>query len=236
MEGGDLDGFINHFELLVHHAGYRPDKFLVLQKFTDGLPFGMYKAIYEVDNPPVTYQGWRDTALQKQKKRVHMKGHLNMFKSPKPWVPSKPTWGNQHNIFQPPLDQYAMDTSPGHVKAWVTEISDYMPGGNHWHQSVNNWANRPNKFQPKGPREVFVIFVETWGTSLAIAHRNHPQIYKVPGSDKDNNARNKDPAMPDKTRWMKRNNRQMYKQYVTITPQKNKPKHGSPTSLTKTRK
>ena len=75
MEGGDLDGFINRFELLVCHAGYRPNKYLVLQKFTDDLPFGMYKAIYEVDDPPVTYQGWCDAVLQKQKKWVHMKGH-----------------------------------------------------------------------------------------------------------------------------------------------------------------
>ena len=58
MEGGDLDSFINFLELLVCHAGYRPDKSLVLQKFTDGLPFGMYKAIYKTGNAPVTYQGW----------------------------------------------------------------------------------------------------------------------------------------------------------------------------------
>ena len=50
MEGGDLDGFINHFELWVCHVGYRPDESLVLQKFTDGLPFGMYKAIYKTSN------------------------------------------------------------------------------------------------------------------------------------------------------------------------------------------
>ena len=54
MEGGDLDGFINLFKLLVCHAGYNPDESLVLQKFTDGLPFGMYKAIYKNDNPPIT--------------------------------------------------------------------------------------------------------------------------------------------------------------------------------------
>ena len=29
-----------------------------------------------------------------------------------------------------------------------------MPGGNRWPQSVNNPANRPNKFQPAKPREV----------------------------------------------------------------------------------
>lgn len=58
MEGGDLDGFINRFELLVCHAGYRPDEDLVLQKFTDGHPSGMYKAIYKSGHIPQTYQGW----------------------------------------------------------------------------------------------------------------------------------------------------------------------------------
>lgn len=74
MEGGDLDGFINHFELLVCHAGYRLDDSLVLQKFTDGLPFGMYKMIYEGSKVPQTYQGWCDAAIAQQKKFVHMKG------------------------------------------------------------------------------------------------------------------------------------------------------------------
>ena len=39
MEGGDLNSFINRFKLLVRHAGYRPDELLVLQKFTNRLPF-----------------------------------------------------------------------------------------------------------------------------------------------------------------------------------------------------
>ena len=47
-----------------------------------------------------------------------------------------------------------MDTSPGRVKARVAEVDDFMRGGNRWPQSVNNPANRPNKFQPTKPREV----------------------------------------------------------------------------------
>ena len=118
MEGGDLDGFINHFELWVRHAGYRPDESLVLQKFTDRLPFGMYKAIYETGNAPVTYQGWQDAAIKQQKKFVHMKGHLDMFKTHKPQTPvAKPKWGNTCNFYQPPLDPYTMDTSPGRTKS-----------------------------------------------------------------------------------------------------------------------
>ena len=66
MEGGDLDGFINRFEILVRHAGYDPDHSMVLQKFTDGLPMEMYKNIFNKDNAPTTYQGWREAAIQQQ--------------------------------------------------------------------------------------------------------------------------------------------------------------------------
>ena len=114
MEGGDLDGFINRFELLVCHAGYWPDNSLVLQKFTDSLPFGMYKTIYKGQNVPQTYQGWHDVAITQQKKFVHMKGRLDMFKTQKPKAPTtKPKWGNMHNFYQQPIDPNAMDTSPG---------------------------------------------------------------------------------------------------------------------------
>ena len=172
MEGGDLDGFINRFELLVCHARYRPDEVLVLQKFTDGLPFGMYKTIYESNNPPVTYQGWRDAAIEQQKKFVHMKGRLDLFKSAKPRVPpTKPKWGNTRNFYPPPPDPYAMDTSPRRVKARVVEVDDFAPSSNRWRQSVNNPNNRPNQFQPAKPREVICYNCSNAGH---IAH-NCPQ-------------------------------------------------------------
>ena len=52
------------------------------------------------------------------------------------------------------MDPNVMDTSPRQVKAQVAEVSDFIPGGNRWNQSVNNLANRPHKFQPTAPREV----------------------------------------------------------------------------------
>ena len=118
MEGGNLDGFINHFEILVRHAGYDPDHSMVLQKFTDGLPMEMYKNIFGKDNAPTTYQGWCDTAVEQQRKWVHYQGRLDLFKTnkPKPFQKQtfpKPAWGNAPNTFRPPRDPYAMDTSPG---------------------------------------------------------------------------------------------------------------------------
>ena len=104
MEGGDLDGFINRFEILVRHAGYDPDHSLVLQKFTDGLPMEMYKNIFGKDNAPTTYQGWRDAAIIQQRKWVHVKGRLDLFKTnkPKPFqkqVFPKSAWGNAPNCY-----------------------------------------------------------------------------------------------------------------------------------------
>ena len=154
MEGGDLDGFINRFEILVRHAGYDPDHSMVLQKFTDGLPLEMYKNIFNKDNAPTTYQGWREAAINQQRKWVHYRGRLDLFKTvkPKPQFP-KPSWNNTHGSSWP-KDPNVMDTSPGRVTARVAEVGDFMPGGNRWPQSVNNPANRPNKFQPAKPREV----------------------------------------------------------------------------------
>ena len=154
MEGGDLDGFINRFEILVRHAGYDPDHSMVLQKFTDGLPMEMYKTIFGKDNAPTTYQGWREAAIQQQRKWVHYQGRLDLFKTakPKPSFP-KPSWNNTRGSSWP-KDPNAMDTSPGQIKVRVAEVEDFMRGGNRWPQSVNNPANRPNKFQPAKPREV----------------------------------------------------------------------------------
>ena len=159
MEGGDLDGFINRFEILVRHANYDPDHSMVLQKFTDGLPMEMYKSIFGKDNAPTTYQEWRDATIQQQRKWVHYRGRLDLFKTnkPKPFQKQtfpKPAWGNAPNTFRPPRDPYVMDTSPGRVQARVAEVDDYFRGGNRWSQSVNNPANRPNKPQNRGPREV----------------------------------------------------------------------------------
>ena len=154
MEKGDLDSFINRFKILVRHARYDPDHAMVLRKFTDGLPLEMYKVIYGRERPPVEYQQWREAAIDQQRKWVHMRGCLDLFKTTKakPQFP-KPKWNNTCGSSWP-KDPYAMDTSPGRVKAQVAEVDDFMHGGNRWPQSINNLANRPNKFQPAKPREV----------------------------------------------------------------------------------
>ena len=172
MEKGDLDGFINRFEILVRHAHYDPDHAMVLRKFTDGLPLEMYKVIYRRERPLVGYQQWQEVAIEQQRKWVHMRGRLDLFKTTKPKLQfPKPQWNNARGSFRLPPDPNTMDTSPGRVKARVAKVSNFMPGGNRWSQSVNNLANRPNKFQPVKPREVICYCCEKAGHIA----RNCPQ-------------------------------------------------------------
>lgn len=63
MENGQLDKFVNKFELLVHLAGLNLDSTLVLCKFTDGLLCAMYKNIYKLPHKPITYEQWCEAAL-----------------------------------------------------------------------------------------------------------------------------------------------------------------------------
>ena len=78
----------------------------------------MYKIIYGWERPPVGYQQWREAAIDQQRKWVHMRGRLNLFKTTKtkPQFP-KPQWNNTHGSSWYPKDPNAMDTSPGQVKA-----------------------------------------------------------------------------------------------------------------------
>src|ERR1700744_3242978 len=75
MEGGELDSYISHFETLVCHAGPNIHEKLVLNTFTAGLPFTMYKEIYNLQPQPITYKQWRVATVEQQKKWVHLKGN-----------------------------------------------------------------------------------------------------------------------------------------------------------------
>ena len=62
----------------------------------------------------VGYQQWQEAAIDQQRKWVHMRGRLDLFKTTKskPQFP-KPQWNNARGSSQFPKDPYAMDTSPG---------------------------------------------------------------------------------------------------------------------------
>ena len=80
MNGEALDDYISHFELLVHHAGLAINDQLVVDIFTAGLPYNMYKELYNIQPPLVMYKDWRTAAIEQQKWFIHLKGSQEGFK------------------------------------------------------------------------------------------------------------------------------------------------------------
>jgi hypothetical protein len=71
MKEGNIDEYVAQFDTLVHEAGFDPDDLQTLEKFTRGLPIGLYENIYQF-NLPTDYEGWRRAALNQQQKWIHM--------------------------------------------------------------------------------------------------------------------------------------------------------------------
>ena len=138
MKGEELDDYISHFEALVRHAGLAINDQLVVDIFTAGLPYNMYKELYNIQPPLVMYEDWRTAAIEQQKRFIHLKGRqegfkqcLEKFKSPRnTQQPRKAPFGAPK--YEP------MDTSPGRTRARLAEAEDFLPGGNRWGQAVAN--------------------------------------------------------------------------------------------------
>ena len=138
MKGEELDDYISHFEALVRHAGLAINNQLVVDIFTAGLPYNMYKELYSIQPPLVRYEDWRTAAIEQQKRFIHLKGRqegfkqcLEKFKSPRnTQQPRKAPFGAPK--YEP------MDTSPGRTRARLAEAEDFLPGGNRWGQAVAN--------------------------------------------------------------------------------------------------
>ena len=80
MKGEELDDYISHFEALVHHTGLAINDQLVVDIFTAGLPYNMYKELYNIQPPLVMYEDWRTAAIEQQKRFIHLKGWQERFK------------------------------------------------------------------------------------------------------------------------------------------------------------
>ena len=74
MKGEELDNYISHFEVLVCQAGLAINDQLVLDIFTTGLPYNMYKELYNIQPPLITYEDWRTAAIEQQKCFIHLEG------------------------------------------------------------------------------------------------------------------------------------------------------------------
>ena len=76
MEQGDLDGYINKFERLAQLTGYGLDTPFVLDKFGRGLVPGLYAAIVNGPDDPVTWTDWVRLAQRYQQKYLLVQSNL----------------------------------------------------------------------------------------------------------------------------------------------------------------
>ena len=79
MKGEELDDYISHFEALVHHTGLAINDQLVVDIFTAGLPYNMYKELYNIQPPLILYEDQRTAAVEQQKWFIHLKGRQEGF-------------------------------------------------------------------------------------------------------------------------------------------------------------
>ena len=115
MKGEELDDYISHFEVLVHHARLTINDQLVVDIFTAGLPYNMYKELYNIQPPLVMCEDWRTAAIEQQKRFIHLKGRQEGFKQRlEKFKALCNTQQSQRAPFGAPKYE-PMDTSPGHT-------------------------------------------------------------------------------------------------------------------------
>ena len=138
MKGKELDDYISHFESLVCHARLAINDQLVVDIFTAGLPYNMYKELYNIQPLFVIYKDWWTAAIEQQKQFIHLKGRQEGFKQrlEKFKAPCNTQQGRRAPFGAPKYE--LMDTSPGRTRARLAEAEDFLLGGNRWGQAVAN--------------------------------------------------------------------------------------------------
>jgi hypothetical protein len=76
MEHGDLDGYVSKFEHLAQLASYDLNSSLVLDKFGTKLIPGLYAAIINGSDKPVTWMDWVCAAQKYQQKYLLVQANL----------------------------------------------------------------------------------------------------------------------------------------------------------------
>jgi hypothetical protein len=76
MEHGNLDGYTSRFERLARLAGYDLNSSLVLDKFGSKLIPGLYAAIVNGPDEPVTWTDWVRAAQKYQQKYLLVQANL----------------------------------------------------------------------------------------------------------------------------------------------------------------
>jgi hypothetical protein len=84
MECGDLDGYVSKFERLARLAGYDLNSSLVLDRFGSKLIPGLYAAIINGPDKPVTWTDWVRAAQKYQQKYLLVQANLGDRRSKDP--------------------------------------------------------------------------------------------------------------------------------------------------------
>jgi hypothetical protein len=84
MERGDLDGYVSKFEQLARMAGYDLNSSLVLDRFGSKLIPGLYAAIINGPDEPVTWTDWVRAAQKYQQKYLLVQANLGDRRSKDP--------------------------------------------------------------------------------------------------------------------------------------------------------
>jgi hypothetical protein len=84
MERGDLDGYVSKFERLARMAGYDLNSSLVLDRFGSKLIPGLYAAIINGPDEPVTWTDWVRAAQKYQQKYLLVQANLGDRRSKDP--------------------------------------------------------------------------------------------------------------------------------------------------------
>jgi hypothetical protein len=117
MECGDLDGYISKFERLAHLASYDLNSSLVLDRFGSKLIPGLYAAIINGPDEPVTWTDWVCATQKYQQKYLLIQANLGDRQSKDPVKGqkscSKEQW--QQALRLKPRDPNAMEID--HVRA-----------------------------------------------------------------------------------------------------------------------
>ena len=121
MERGDLDGYINKFEQLARLTGYGLDTPFVLDKFGRGLVPGLYAAIVNGPDDPVTWTDWVRLAQRYQQKYLLVQSNLE-GRHTNPRKRTKEQWQQAFQSYRPKAkDPNAMDVDRARARQLTTE-------------------------------------------------------------------------------------------------------------------
>jgi hypothetical protein len=132
MERGDLDGYVSKFERLARLAGYDLNSSLVLDRFGSKLIPGLYAAIINGPDEPVTWTDWVRAAQKYQQKYLLVQANLGDRRSKDPVKGrkdrSKEQW--QQALRPKPRDPNAMEIDRVKARQITTdERAELMKAG-----------------------------------------------------------------------------------------------------------